>query len=238
GELPGATKTLQSGLGIMERLAKADPTNVGWQRDLSISYGMVGNVLVAQGNLPEALKSLRDGLAIMERLAKADPTNAGRQRDLSVSHIKIGDVLAARGNLPEALKSFRDGLAIGERLAKADPSNVQWRNDLQYTIDRIGGLIYSFFLASDFAKALDAVDLIIALAPDDLGLHANRAHALMFLGRIEEARAIYLAHRGARNVVGEKSWETALLEDFADLRAAKLTHPLMDEIEQLFTAQP
>jgi tetratricopeptide (TPR) repeat protein len=174
----------------------------------------------------------------MERLAKADPNNAGWQHDLSVWYDRVGDVLVKQGNLTEALKSFRDGLAIRERLTKADPSNVQWRNDLQFTIDRIGSLAYRFVLAGDFSNALDAADQVVALAPDRLWLHGNRAHALMFLGRVEEARAIYLAHRGARNASasGEKSWETAVLEDFADLRAAKLAHPLMDEIEQLFTA--
>src|SRR5262245_5762944 len=138
---------------------------------------------------------------------------------------------------PEALKSFRDSLAIRERLAKADPSNVQWRDDLQYTINRIGGLAYRFVLAGDFSNALDAADQVVALAPDRLWLHTNRAHALMFLGRVEEARALYLAYRGAKNVAGEKAWETTVTEDFAELRAAKLMHPLMDEIERLFAAR-
>ncbi len=95
-----------------DRLAKSDPGNAGWQRDLSVSYDRVGDVLVAQGNLPEALKTFRDGLAIRDRLAKSDPGNAGWQRDLSVSYDRVGDVLVAQGNLPEALKTFRDGLAI------------------------------------------------------------------------------------------------------------------------------
>jgi hypothetical protein len=51
---------------------------------------------------------------------------------------------------------------------------------------------------------------------------------------VDEARAIYLHHRGAQKVSGEKSWETATLEDFANMRKAGLTHPLMDEIEALF----
>jgi tetratricopeptide (TPR) repeat protein len=239
GNLPEALKSFRDGLAIMERLAKADPNNAGWQRDLMVSYNRVGSVLLAQGNLPEALKSFHDGLAIAERLAKADPNNAGWQRELTVPYIKIGDVLRAQGNLPEALKYFRDGLAIMERLAKADPNNVQWRNDLKVIIDRIGALAYGFVLAGDFSNALDAADQVIALAPDRLWIHGNRAHALMFLGRVEEARALYLAHRGAGNASasGEKSWETIVLEDFAELRAAKLTHPLMDEIEQLFTAR-
>jgi len=238
GNLPEALKSFRDSLAIAERLAKADPTNAGWQRDLNTLYDRVGNVLWAQGNLPEALKSFRDGLAIMERLAKADPTNAGWQHDLSTSYDRVGIILVAQGDLPEALKSFRNGLAIMERLAKADPDNAQWRNDLQVTIDRIGGLAYGFVLAGDFSSALDAADQVVVLAPDRLWLHGNRAHALMFVGRVEEARAIYLAHRGARNVASDKSWETIVLWDFAELRAAKLTHPLMDEIEKLFTAQP
>jgi tetratricopeptide (TPR) repeat protein len=153
-----------------------------------------------------------------------------------VSYNKIGDVLMAQGNLPEALKSYRESLAIREHLTKARPSNVQWRIDLQFTIDRIGGLAYRFVLAGDFSNSLDAADQVVALAPDRLWLHGNRAHALMFVGRVEEARALYLAHRGAKDVSGE-SWETVVLEDFAELRAAKLTHPLMDEIERLFAAR-
>jgi tetratricopeptide (TPR) repeat protein len=236
GNLTEALQSFRDGLAIREGLAKADPNNAGWQRELSVSYNRVGDVLRAQGNLTEALKSFRDGLAIMERLAKANPDNAGWQRDLSVSYNKIGDVQKALGDLREALISYRDSLAIAERLAKVDPSNMLWRNDLQFTIDRIGTLAYRFVLAGDFTSALDAADQVVSLAPDELWLVTNQAHALMFLGRVEEARALYLKHRGAK-AQGEKSWEAVVLADFAELRVAKLTHPLMDEIERLFAVR-
>ena len=84
----------------VDRLAKADPGNAGWQRDLSVSHTKIGDVLAAQGNLPAALEAYTASLAIADRLAKADPGNAGWQRDLSVSHNKIGDVLVEQGNLP------------------------------------------------------------------------------------------------------------------------------------------
>ena len=100
GALRLALDAYSSGLAIADRLAKADPGNAGWQRDLSVSYSKIGEVLVAQGNLPEALKTYRDSLAIADRLAKADPGNAGWQRDLSVSYAKVGDVLVAQGNSP------------------------------------------------------------------------------------------------------------------------------------------
>jgi len=64
GNLPEALKSYRDGLAIADRLAKADPGNAGGQRDLSVSYNKMGDVLVDQGNLPEALKSFRDGLAM------------------------------------------------------------------------------------------------------------------------------------------------------------------------------
>ena len=36
-------------LAIRERLAKSDPANAGWQRDLSVSYERIGDALVAKG---------------------------------------------------------------------------------------------------------------------------------------------------------------------------------------------
>jgi tetratricopeptide (TPR) repeat protein len=121
GDLSSALHAYDLGKKIAEAAARSEPDKAQWERDLSVSYERVGDVLVAQGNLPDALKDFRDSLAIAERLAKADPQNAGWQRDLSISHNKVGDVLKDQGNLPDALKAFRDSLAIRERLARADP---------------------------------------------------------------------------------------------------------------------
>jgi hypothetical protein len=98
-------------------------------------------------------------------------------------------------------------------------------------------MAYHFVAARDFARALDAADQAISLAPAKTWLHSNRAHALMFLGRVEEARVLYLNYRGEKDVVDGKSWETAILEDFAEWRKIGLTSPLMDEIETLFTGK-
>ena len=37
GNVPGALPSYRDGLAIMERLAKSDPDNADWQRDLSVS---------------------------------------------------------------------------------------------------------------------------------------------------------------------------------------------------------
>jgi tetratricopeptide (TPR) repeat protein len=191
-------------------------------------------VLKAQGKLDEALTSHRESLAIRERLAASDRSNTLWQRDLSLSYERIGDVQVDQGKLDEALKSYRDSLAIFERLAVADRSNTQWQNDLQNSTNRVGNLSYRFVLARNFANGVEAADLVISLAPDKIWVHGNRAHALMLLGRVDEARALYLRYRGEKSVQAEKPWETVVLEDFAEMREAGLTHPLMNEIEKRF----
>ena len=145
----------------IECLAKADPGNAGWQRDLSVSHDQIGDVLRAQGNLPAALDSYQASLAIADRLAKADPGNAGWQRDLSVSHDRIGDVLVAQGNLPAALDSYQASLAIRDRLAKADPGNAGWQRDLSLSHDRIGDMLVA---QGNLPAALESYQASLAIA--------------------------------------------------------------------------
>ena len=97
----------------------------------------------------------------------------------------------------------------------------------------MGDSAFNLLLAHEFQKSLDASDFAIAAAPGLVWLQTNRAHALLFLGRIDEARKIYLDHRGEKTL-DDKIWEVAVREDFAELRKAGLTNPLMDEIEKLF----
>jgi tetratricopeptide (TPR) repeat protein len=83
GNLPGALAAYRGSFEILERLAAADPRNVGWQHNLGIGHVKLGDVLTAQGNLPGALGAYEVSLGILERLAAADPGNAGWQRTLA-----------------------------------------------------------------------------------------------------------------------------------------------------------
>jgi tetratricopeptide (TPR) repeat protein len=153
GDLTAALREYQQAAEVADRLAKADPGNAVWQRDLSVSHNKVGDVLVAQGNLAEALTAYRDSLTIAERLAHTDPGNAVWQHDLLVSHNKVGDVLVAQGNLAEALTAYRDSLAIAERLAKADPGNATWQRDLSVPHNKVGDVLVT---QGNLAEALTA----------------------------------------------------------------------------------
>jgi TPR repeat protein len=107
------------------------------------------------------------------------------------------------------------------------------------TVDALGNVAWYALFAREFTKALTVTDRAYALLPDNLGIESNRAHALMFLGRGEESRALYLAHKGKRiSEPDGQLWERVIVEDFAELRKAGLTHPMMAEIEKELGVSP
>jgi WD40 repeat protein len=103
------------------------------------------------------------------------------------------------------------------------------------TADYYGNFADAAVKAGDFQIALEAAELGIQFGPEKIWIRANRAHALMFLNRIPEARAEYLADRNRGAIVlGEKKWEEAIVEDFRSYRETGRTHELMSEIENRF----
>jgi tetratricopeptide (TPR) repeat protein len=165
GNLAAALTSYQTSRSIAERL---DPSNAGWQRDLSVSQQRIGNVQQAQGDLAAALASYQASHDIFERLAKSDPGNAGWQSDLGEAYSMIGGVQQAQGDLAGALTSYRDGLAIIERLAKSDPSNAGWQRDLGGAYSMIGGVQQAQGdLAGALKSARDSLAIIERLAKSD-----------------------------------------------------------------------
>jgi hypothetical protein len=82
GNLPEALKSFRDGLAIADRLAKSDPGNAGWQRDLSVSHANLASVFDKMGEAASALDGLQLGRAIMAGLTKLSPDNAVWKRDL------------------------------------------------------------------------------------------------------------------------------------------------------------
>ena len=55
----------------------------------------------------------------------------------------------------------------------------------------------------------------------------------MFMGHDEEAKALYVAHKGERmSDKDDRLWECVIGQDFADFRKAGLTRPMMADIEK------
>ncbi len=101
------------------------------------------------------------------------------------------------------------------------------------TARALQGVAWLVLFAREFTRALSVADRAHALLPDDLGIETNRAHALMFLERSEEAQTLYVAYKGKPMSEQDSSvWERVIAADFAEFRKAGLTHPMMADIEK------
>ena len=153
-------------------------------------------------------------MAYLEKLPIKAAAGAGRYAEA----LQLQEALAAK---VEVVETEREGKP-GEETAQA-LNSVAW---------------YALF-AREFTKALTVADRARALFRDDLMIETNRVHALMFVGRGEESKALYLAHKG--NPLSKQDarlWERIIVEDFAEFRKAGLTHPMMADIEKELGVSP
>jgi accessory colonization factor AcfC len=104
------------------------------------------------------------------------------------------------------------------------------------TADAYGDFADQALKTGDFGIALEAAELGILFGPEKTWITMNRAHAHMFLGRTEEARAGYLKHHG--ETIDQGPWDDLVVADFGIFRQQGFERPLMREIELLFKPSP
>ena len=114
---------------------------------------------------------------------RADASNNTWQRDLSAVDVNVEDIVLAQGDGLGALKAYQASVAVRVPLVALGSGNKQWMDDL-------GGMAFKLISARDFAAALDLVDRSIARESNEIFFYNNRAHAVMFLGRTDEERAL------------------------------------------------
>jgi len=145
---------------------------------------------------------------------------------------------AGAGRYAEALQLVED---VAARAEAFDNKNNGKPSEL--TATWLQNVAWYALFAREFTKALTAANRAHALLSEDslvfLSSEANRPHALMFLGRGEEARALYLTHKG-KPLPGQhgRLWERAIAQDFEAFRKAGLTHPMMSDIEKELGVSP
>ncbi|WP_153161065.1 CHAT domain-containing protein [Zoogloea sp. 1C4] len=149
-----------------QRLAQAEPQRADYQRDLSVSYNKLGDLMTALGQGDEARDYFLKDLDIAQRLAQAEPQRADYQRDLSISYNKLGDLMTALGKGDEARDYFLKDLAIAQRLAQAEPQRADYQRDLIVSLVRIAQTdpahaVEQLRRALDIARALKARGLLV-----------------------------------------------------------------------------
>jgi len=86
---------------------------------------------------------------------------------------------------------------------------------------------------ASIAASLKALEL----SPDNAVLiKGNLAHAFLFDNQFDKAKALYLENRDAK-IDDERTFKQAVLDDFKEFRDAGISHPDVEKIQALLTAE-
>ena len=147
--------------------------------------------------------------------------------------LKTGDMLALQSKFDEALAAYERFLSIWRGKLERG-SSLLAIGKVDRALARIGALASKFLLTGDFERARHCAQIGLTAHPNSAVLNLDRAHALMFLGTVEEARTVYLRYWSKKISVRSKSCGAFIMESFDAFRRAGLLPPLLDEIQRWF----
>ena len=230
----GALAAYQDALARGRTLATAEAANAEAQSQYFASANSVGDALAAQDDAAGAESAFREGLAALAILIKLEPRTPLWRSDQWLTCEKLGNLSLKQGDRAGALATFIVERDAAVALIRLDKANKVYPGALKSSVDKIGFVANAMLRAHEFDAALAALDQAVPVAPDQNWLDLIRAACLMFQDHDEEARALFLKHRGEISFGGQK-WEAVIKGSFAGLRQAGMPHPLMDEIERQFS---
>ena len=139
GALEQAQEAYGVALTLAQRLVSNERDNTEWQRDLSVSYDKVADIL-RRSDPVAALDHYQASLKIRQDLARREPDNTEWQRDLSVSYNNVADI-QRRSDPVAALVNYQASLNIRQDLARREPDNTQWQRDLSVSYEKVADIL-------------------------------------------------------------------------------------------------
>jgi hypothetical protein len=235
-----AIKSRSDANAIRGDVLAVDPGS-GERRTLGANIGIMANFYFSWGR-PDQARALLDNPvdAARRELSASSPGAADydslsysvaialQQREEAFAKRESKDYDAILRDVMEAASLLRPLLKL-----RFNTNDISPKDALVNALVSIS--FYSLFISHD-RESLHAAQEGLVIAPDNLMLAMNGAHALMFMGRTEEARRRYIENIGKK--VANATWEHEVADDFEQLKAAGRSTPLMDEVLKAFAAQP
>jgi tetratricopeptide (TPR) repeat protein len=141
---------------------------------------------------------------------------------------KYGDAYSHRAQVWVKKKQYDAAAKDLQKAIELDPENGGYYLDLAW---------YELFNRKP-RESIAASLKALKLSPDDaVMIKTNLAHAYLFSGQFEKAKAIYLENKDAKLADDKRSFTQAVLDDFKELQDAGITHPDMEKIKILLTTK-
>jgi len=109
-------------------------------------------------------------------------------------------------------------------------ASVQSDGNKSALVKALGSVSYGLLFVNRSTDALNAAKEALLLDPSAAWIETNRAHALLFLGRFDEAEAVYLEHQD-KPLSDTRNFAEAVKADFVEFRKFGIDTPEMKRIE-------
>lgn len=123
-----ASEHVEAAIATIEPLARNDPNDLQWIRDLGNLYAMRGDVRQLAGDRQGAVASAEEALRLSERWAQRDAGSADAQYDVALRHSSLSFAYGKAGDVAKMQNAVRSQIAIMEKLVRLDPRNLTWRS--------------------------------------------------------------------------------------------------------------
>jgi tetratricopeptide (TPR) repeat protein len=186
GELPAATEWLNRYRDTGIALVALDPSQTGWQRELSYGQQNLASVHVESGDLDEARTEFLAELETLKRLLTIDTANLELTFQIAEVHSWLGELAERQGRLAEAMERYVKQTTLLDGLVKRAPDTTRWRfllaNSLLYETD-ISSITGQLTKADKTLKeAQKILKELVQLDPDNRQWEMSRLNA-----RLKEA---------------------------------------------------
>lgn len=233
GDRPGALESYQQELRVDRQIVglKFGVTDRNYT-DVSMDLRKIAPLQEQLGDDAGALKSYQKSLEIDQAYADRAPDNGQVHRRVAATAEAIGVLQLKSGNADAAKKSFADALAaqilvarLAYEAAVKDPSKVK------DVVTPYGHVTWFALLTSQPQRAANYAEIALKVDSSKTWINVNLAHAYLFLGRYDDAKAIYLKVKDtSHSADGKRKFVDDIRDDFDIFRKLGIATPDFDRM--------
>ena len=229
GDKEGALETFEQALKVHRQLIKSE-----FDRPSDDDYTNYSLALLDVAPLQQQLGNDSGALANYQQSLQTDNAHARRTLDWGRRRAStpraIGDLQLKLGDVEAAKKSYADASAVQQQVVEAAGSDLSNAAAKTAYVDDCGAGSWYALLSNQAQQSADLAEAALKLDPSKSWIDVNRAHAYLFLGRYDDAKAIYLKQKDARNAASGRITPDIIRDDFALFRKLGLSTDAMERM--------
>ena len=184
-----ASSLLEKSLVEFQRLVELDPGNAQFQRYVTVTHLMLGEIGRRRGATDAALAHYNQALEIALKLVGLDPSNTKFQRNVVASYLGIGNIRLRLGQTEAALLNYNQALEVASKLVELDPRNTYVQHDVGASYVKLGDIRLRLgetdAALSNYNRALEVALMLANLDPGNVVYQREVAVTYAKLGDIK-----------------------------------------------------